>query len=65
MKILVAGASGTIGRAVAAELAPRHDIIAVGRASGDVTMDITDEASSARLSRPSGRWTRWCRPPVM
>lgn len=45
MKILLVGASGTIGRAVAAELAQRHDIIAAGRTSGDVTMDITDEAS--------------------
>ncbi len=42
---LVVGASGTIGRAVAAELAQRHDIIAAGRTSGDVSVDITDQAS--------------------
>lgn len=45
MKILVVGASGTIGRAIVAELAQRHDIIAAGRTSGDVSVDITDEAS--------------------
>lgn len=45
MKILVVGASGTIGRAVVAELAERQDVIAAGRTSGDVSLDMTDEAS--------------------
>ena len=45
MKILVVGASGTIGRAVVAELVERHDVIAAGRTSGDVSLDMTDEAS--------------------
>ena len=45
MRILVVGASGTIGRAVVAELGSRHDIIAAGRTSGDVTVDITDAGS--------------------
>ncbi len=45
MRIVLVGASGTIGRAVAAELGPRHEIVAVGRRSGDVQLDITDEAS--------------------
>ncbi len=45
MSISLVGASGTIGRAVAAELAQRHDVIAAGRTSGDITVDITDEAS--------------------
>jgi len=45
MRILLVGASGTIGRAVAAELGSRHEIVTAGRASGDVTMDITDSAS--------------------
>jgi NAD(P)-dependent dehydrogenase (short-subunit alcohol dehydrogenase family) len=45
MRILLVGASGTIGRAVAAELGSRHEIVSAGRTSGDVTMDITDRAS--------------------
>lgn len=45
MRILVVGASGVIGRAVVAELAPRHEIVTAGRTSGDVRLDITDEAS--------------------
>ena len=45
MKILLIGATGTIGRAVATELGARHEIIAAGRSSGDVRVDITDEGS--------------------
>jgi NAD(P)-dependent dehydrogenase (short-subunit alcohol dehydrogenase family) len=42
---LIVGASGIIGRAVVAELRRRHDVIAAGRTSGDLRMDITDSAS--------------------
>lgn len=45
MKVMIVGASGTIGRAVAAELGQRHDVIAAGRTSGDVRIDITDADS--------------------
>jgi len=45
MRTLIVGASGIIGRAVAAELGQRHDIVTAGRNSGDVRMDITDVAS--------------------
>lgn len=45
MRVLIAGASGTIGRAVAAELGQRHEIISAGRRSGEVRMDITDGES--------------------
>jgi len=45
MRIMVVGASGTIGRAVVAELGQRHEIITAGRSSGDVRMDITDNRS--------------------
>jgi len=34
MKIVIIGASGTIGTAVAAQLAQRHEIIEVGSRSG-------------------------------
>lgn len=47
MKILLIGAQGTLGRAVAQELGARHDVIAAGRSSGDVRIDLTDRASIA------------------
>lgn len=45
MKIFLVGASGTIGRAVAAELGSRHDVIKGGSKTGDIKLDITDPAS--------------------
>jgi len=45
MKILLVGASGTLGRAVAAEFGARHDIVTAGRSSGDVRMDLADASS--------------------
>lgn len=45
MRVIVVGASGTIGRAVSAELASRHEIISAGRSSGELRMDITDNQS--------------------
>jgi NAD(P)-dependent dehydrogenase (short-subunit alcohol dehydrogenase family) len=55
MRILLVGASGAIGRAVDNELGARHEIIRAGRASGDVRIDITDEASIARALAQAGR----------
>jgi NAD(P)-dependent dehydrogenase (short-subunit alcohol dehydrogenase family) len=45
LRILIVGASGVLGRAVAAELAPRHDIVTAGSKSGDVRIDIADPSS--------------------
>lgn len=45
MKILIVGAAGTIGKAVAEELGQRHEIVGAGRDSGSVAFDMTDPAS--------------------
>lgn len=45
MRILVVGASGTIGQAVVERLSDRHDIIRAGRSGADVQVDITSEES--------------------
>ncbi|MBK8011087.1 MAG: short chain dehydrogenase [Deltaproteobacteria bacterium] len=42
MRILIVGASGTIGKAIVEELSSRHEVITAGRTSGDVRLDITD-----------------------
>jgi NAD(P)-dependent dehydrogenase (short-subunit alcohol dehydrogenase family) len=48
VKILVVGASGLLGRAVTAALAPGNEIVAASR-SGDRRVDLTDPASIAGL----------------
>jgi NAD(P)-dependent dehydrogenase (short-subunit alcohol dehydrogenase family) len=45
MRILIVGASGTIGRAVTAELGQRHEVIRAGRTTGDLQLDLLDHAS--------------------
>jgi len=45
MKILLVGAHGTLGTAVAAELGARHDLVSAGRQSGDLRIDLTDSTS--------------------
>lgn len=49
MKILIIGASGTIGQAIVKELSDRHDIITAGHSRGDVQVDITDRHSIKAL----------------
>ncbi|WP_328603908.1 short chain dehydrogenase [Amycolatopsis sp. NBC_00345] len=44
MKIILLGASGLVGRAVAAALSPRHELVPVSRRS-DTKADLTDPAS--------------------
>ena len=54
MKILIVGASGTIGTAIVNELFVRNDIVTAGRKSGDFTVDTTDLASIRALFEKVG-----------
>lgn len=54
MKVLLVGAEGDIGRAICAELADRHEIIKVGRSSGDIRADMVDRASIEAMYREAG-----------
>jgi len=45
LRILLIGASGVLGRAVAAELGARHEIVMAGSKSGEIRIDITDPKS--------------------
>ena len=47
MKIVIVGASGTIGSAVSELLARDQEVIRVGHSRGDATVDMTDGASIA------------------
>ena len=48
MKVVVIGATGTIGRRVADSLAGRHEVVAISRRS-DPAVDLADPASIAAL----------------
>ncbi|MBL0370789.1 short chain dehydrogenase [Rhizobium sp. KVB221] len=54
MKILVVGASGILGSAVASELSKRHDIISASR-NGDVKVDIKDVTSIRAMFEQTGK----------
>ena len=56
MKILLIGATGTIGSAVAKELAQRHEVVRIGRTSGDLQVDISDSASIRKLFEKTGKF---------
>ena len=45
MKIIIAGASGRIGREVDKALSNRHEIVRVGAHSGDIQCDYTNPES--------------------
>lgn len=54
MKILLVGASGTLGQAVARQLGQQHQILSAGRSSGELRVDLTDDASVAELFARTG-----------
>ena len=56
MKILLIGAGGTIGSAIDKELSQRHEVIRIGRNSGDLQVDISDSASIRKLFEQTGKF---------
>ena len=55
MKVIVIGAEGDVGSAVCANLSIHHEIIKVGRSSGDIHADISDRASIDAMYRETGK----------
>jgi NAD(P)-dependent dehydrogenase (short-subunit alcohol dehydrogenase family) len=55
MRILLIGATGTIGRAIASALAGRHDVIPVSRHKAAETVDLSDAQSVRDLFKRVGR----------
>ena len=55
MRILVVGAEGMVGKAAVGELGRRHEIIKAGRSSGEVRVDISDEASIHAMFAKTGK----------
>jgi NAD(P)-dependent dehydrogenase (short-subunit alcohol dehydrogenase family) len=56
LRVLVVGATGTIGRAVVAALEERqHEVVPVSHRNGPLTVDLADSGSIARLYEKVGR----------
>jgi dTDP-4-dehydrorhamnose reductase len=49
MKIMIVGATGTLGKHLSSVLEKEHEIIRVGSNSGDLQADITSPASIENL----------------
>ena len=56
MKIVIVGASGTVGSAVSELLAKDHQVIWVGHSRGDATVDMRDPASIKALFAQVGQF---------
>jgi NADP-dependent 3-hydroxy acid dehydrogenase YdfG len=56
MKIILIGGAGTLGSAVDKALKARHEIVKVGRKSGDLQVDITNPASIEQLFSKIGEF---------
>lgn len=56
MRIIVIGATGTIGGAVAEALAERHQVVRVGHSGGEHRVDIESEESIRRFFGEVGRF---------
>jgi len=55
VKIIVIGGSGTLGKAISAELSTRHEIVAVGRKSGDFQADMRELKSLKSMFQKIGK----------
>jgi NAD(P)-dependent dehydrogenase (short-subunit alcohol dehydrogenase family) len=55
MRIVVVGATGTIGKEVCRALAPGNDIVEVSRSHTAITVDISDPASIREMYRRAGK----------
>jgi NAD(P)-dependent dehydrogenase (short-subunit alcohol dehydrogenase family) len=54
MKIVIIGASGTIGRKVTSHFMEQHEVLTAGRNSGDLRVDISDAESLKGLFAETG-----------
>ena len=55
MRILLIGATGTIGKAIAAALSPRHDVLLASRQRAPLHVDLADPASIRALYAKVGK----------
>lgn len=56
MKIIIVGASGTMGQYLVQQLKSEHEIITAGPRSGDLLVDITDVQSIEKMYQQAGQF---------
>lgn len=56
MRVIVIGATGTIGSAVIAALSARHEVVAVGNKSGAIRVDLASPESITQLFQTVGKF---------
>lgn len=54
MKIILVGASGTIGKAVKAKLQPKHEVITANYSDGDIQVDLATPDSIRKMFKTVG-----------
>ena len=54
MKVIVIGATGTIGKAIVQEISDRHEVITVSNSKTAVTVDLADKSSIPGCTVRSG-----------
>ena len=55
MKVVVIGATGTIGRAIVQEIGDRHEVVPVSFSKSVIKVDIADKASISKMFGATGR----------
>jgi len=55
MKVIVIGATGTIGRAIVQAIGSRHEVIPISFSKSEIKVDIADRTSMAKMFKATGR----------
>ena len=56
MRVIVVGATGTIGSAIVAAVSARHDVVPVGNKNGAIRVDLASPESISQLFRAVGKF---------
>ena len=55
MKVIVIGATGTIGRAIVQAIGSRHEVVPISFSKSEIKVDIADRTSIANMFKATGR----------
>ncbi len=55
MRVIVIGATGTIGRAIVRTIGSRHEVVPVSFSKSEIKVDISDQASIMKMYQTAGR----------